>query len=199
MENTEWSLGDLIDKRYFRNLSIVQRAAIDVRHLPVEKIVRNGPGSLGIWFLAFSLLFGLGPAIYAIISGGLNNLFGFISGTLIWAILLFLALWNFKLIVTTSITSEAVSYKKGTLFGETEWSEPLSEYEGVLLSEEKIGSKRHFSILLYHSQKKKRVELIRLGNYKDHRNVWHVFAEALGMPALEKTKEGIVESKGGSD
>jgi hypothetical protein len=81
------------------------------------------------------------------------------------------------------ITEDHVHYRRRGLSGWTEWEKPMSDFKGILIRFAK-NRENTDSVYLY-ADDEHRIHVFE-GDEYDARNVCQAFAEALGMPCLDK-------------
>ena len=171
-----------------------QSRHIDLSHLPVTQVDKGSKG-LAIFLMGFAGVWGgiptaaLGKAIAAgkMQPSQLPLLLFTVIGTGIFMGGLYLLTRR----ITTTIARDQVSVLKRSLFGESQWSAPLSAFTGVRnRSEYHTGGKNQASYTLYlvellHPESRKTVRLYESRSDAGVRGIWEDACRALNMPAVE--------------
>jgi len=116
---------------------------------------------------------------------------------------LVVGLWLLTGRTITRLDLETVSQEKVWCLGRRTWSEPLRNYKGVVYrSEYHAGSRNSPSYTLYivelhHANPGKRVKLRQSRTEAGVRGLWAESCRLLGLPALEKVGEDLVEHEAG--
>jgi len=199
MEDEEQSLSDIIDFCYETKSrrEEVKKFTIDVRYLPVETIRKGFMETrtmLGFVVPALILSF---PAACLDVPSNMFPIHLIILSVAVIPMLFVLG--NFVFREEIRITPKLVYYKRRGLFGRKEWEKALSDFRGILLQKKRfslvpfvIG--KHFYIELY-ADNATRILLFNWPAKWDwvHKRLWHSFAVALKLPALEINKGKIME------
>ena len=174
---------------------------INLDYFP-SRFIEKGSKPLGLFLLVFSFTFTGFPA-FMLVWSIINDKFEPAS---LAVITLFIAIGIAVFIIAINklaqvesifIDYEKVQYKYRSLFRKTEWAEPLSGYEGILLKTE-VGGKHTFTTLeLHHNDTEKSVKLaVYLYNWIPEDKVrerWEYYSQKLKLPALSIINNEIVK------
>lgn len=173
---------------------------VDLDNLPVEHD-EKGLKLIGGFLMLFALFFGGVPAV--IIVSMLRGEFD--KDMLFMVVFVVMGIGQFVLGLTLMLRSKkfridrtGVSVEKLGLFGRKSWSEPFSNYKGVLCREQyHSGGRNSPSYTLYivelaHEEKSKNIQLYASRSEEGFRRIWEDYCRKLGMPALEADGDGYM-------
>lgn len=174
----------------------------DVQNLPATQVVK-GAKVLGVFFVVLSIFLGGMPTfalIQAVVSGKFKpDMFFILIFSVVGTGLFIFGLSQFFKETSTTIDAKKITVKSKSLFGRTEWSEPLSNYEGIFSrSEYHSGGKNQSSYTLYivellHNDKKKKIKLYQSKSNAEFRTIWEDYCRKLNLPAVEKDGEKLIK------
>lgn len=165
--------------------------------------VEKGSKGLGIFLICFALFWG-GIPTFALAKAIANGKFtpGLLFLLIFFAIGVALFIFGFNQFFSktvTTIDSEKVSVKSKSLFGKKHWSEPLSNYEGIMSRSEYHSGGRDrtsytlYIVELYHKDRDKRVDLYESRSDEGVRTIWEDCCRNLSLPAIEESSSGLIK------
>ncbi len=198
--NTLNTISDLLSssKASTGDMKDIERIAIDVRHLPVEK-ERSDPRLLVIGALAFSLACAVWFGIFVYMAGFTGSLPGSLLPLILSAVLGYMGVSRLVEKEFIRITHEKVSYSERHLRGYTRWEKNLpGDFRGLLIDsfthKTDEGKETKYCVLLF-ARDRKSITLFVSRFKSEAYNVLKEFADALDLPALEEKDGEIVERK----
>lgn len=193
------SISDLIsDSTGYFDMKVIERTAIDVRHLPVEK-ERSDPLIVIISIFALAIASAVWFAIAVHVSGFTGSLPSSLFPLILSAAFCFFGIYRLVGKVFIRITEDKVFYRERRFRGYTQWEKDLpADFRGVLvdtiINKTDDGEETKYYIKLF-ARDKKAVVLFESRFKSETYNVLNQFAPALGLPALEEIDGEIVERK----
>ena len=187
-----WSLSDIVnlsghDDPYKK---LVYDSSFDIRKLPAEKsVVGKKDVRIVIAYLIILVSSFLLPLI--VIFKGISDmiLFSFLTTSPMFLIASLLLINKLLYNLRITVSRDEVFYSKRNLFGTSEWREPFSSYDGILIKKRKHGGQGYhrYEVTLHHKNVNHCVQLWNHFKWeKEAINIWELTAKDLHMPTLKE-------------